>query len=415
MHETKGNPTDANETKICEAFGSEKCPKLIEQCKVENQEIRQRALRVLCDELRNPLSVVECLKGPRAEELQALQCLAKNLTRKDLISRVRSAEAFAEASKDSNGKLAMLTEANSAIVFPALIKAARDESKDVQMFVFSCLAYLCEVVDGCTALIINDGVSELLRFLHLRNTGGYGSSLEDETATFVLRAITSCCSLEDGLLACLKLPPSSKHKGGKKTTHTKVDSSLPSAVDLCVELLVKENMVPAVAGGRISARSTESSRAIAFICFSETGRDMAIVTGAVEALVALLVRLRELSANAVGEKSIVDDKQVDSLRQAKLAAVNALSALTASDDAKLKFLPCPESVDAVSYLLSSNDTVVQLTTLKLVSNIVVYPATRMAMRENASCLKSIRALREAENPVFQRHARIAEEALLWEA
>ena len=92
IHETKGNPTDAAPTKISEAFGSEKCPKLIEQCKQENQEIRQRALRVLCDELRNPLSIVQCLKGPRAEEFGALQCLSKNLGRKDLISRVRSAE-----------------------------------------------------------------------------------------------------------------------------------------------------------------------------------------------------------------------------------------------------------------------------------------------------------------------------------
>ena len=85
---------DVSPAKISEAFGSGKCLKLIEQCKSENIEIRQKALAILCEELRNPFSVVECFRNPNSLGLQALHCLSKNLAQNDIISRVRSAEVI---------------------------------------------------------------------------------------------------------------------------------------------------------------------------------------------------------------------------------------------------------------------------------------------------------------------------------
>ena len=119
-------------------------------------------------EFRNPLSVVACLKGPRAGDLQAIQCLAKSLARSDFPSRVRAAEALFEASKDGNGSSAILMEPDNAIILPALIKAAKDDSKQVKFFVFSCLAALSDTPDGSFQIVKYGGVSELLEFLQFR-------------------------------------------------------------------------------------------------------------------------------------------------------------------------------------------------------------------------------------------------------
>ena len=198
------------------------------------------------------------------------------------------------------------------------------------------------------------------------------------------RAITSCCSLDDGLAACLKLPPPATKAKDRKHQH-QPDPSLPSAVDLCVEILVKENRVPAVAGGSVSTRAAEASRALGFICFSETGRDLAITSNAVEALVAMLVRLRELSENEMGDKSTPDsEERKRGLSQAKLSTVNALSVITASDEAKLRYFPCEESVNIICYLItrtSESEQAVLISTLKLISNVSVHPETRRALRE----------------------------------
>lgn len=163
LHETKPDPIESAPTKISEAFGNEKCPKLIIQCKSENSEIRQKALAVLCDELKNPLSIVACFKGPKAEELKSITTLSNSLGRNDLLSRVRAAEAFFEASKDGNGVSALLTEPESSILFRALIKACRDESIDVKYFVFNCLSFISNTPDGSRAIVKFSGVHEFLR------------------------------------------------------------------------------------------------------------------------------------------------------------------------------------------------------------------------------------------------------------
>ena len=85
---------DISPARISEAFGSGKCPKLVEQCKSDNVEVRQQALAVLCEELRNPFSVVDCFLNPKLPGLRAIYCLSENLHQNDLLSRVRSAEVL---------------------------------------------------------------------------------------------------------------------------------------------------------------------------------------------------------------------------------------------------------------------------------------------------------------------------------
>ena len=108
----------------------------------------------------------------------------------------------------------------------------------------------------------------------------------------------------------------------------------------------------------------------------------------------------------------------DAFRRTNLSSLHALAAITASDEAKVRFLPCPGSIECLCNLLSSPETDMQvkLTALKVVSNAAVFPAARGTMRSHPFCLRSIRALKgEGNGGVLARHAKIAEDAVLWEA
>jgi len=265
----------------------------------------------------------------------------------------------------------------------------------------------CETVAGAKSLVRYKGVGELLRLLQVRGQEGYSGINDDETCTYALRAITSCCALYDGLIACLNLTDSHCEENDKGRTPL-------SAVALSVQIILAENTVPAIPGGYLTARATEASRTLSVICFSEVGRDYAIRAGALEALISLLSRLRKLSGNTIGEKRIGTSVS-DIFTEAKLSTVNAIAALTASDEAKLRFLPLDNSLDVICSQLNSNESAIQLAVLKVVSNIAVYPATRLALRQDPNCLKYIRAIRASGNKIFDRHAKIAEDAVLWEA
>ena len=259
----------------------------------------------------------------------------------------------------------MLHESDVGVVIPSLIKATRDDSMKVRLLVFRCLAHLCETVAGAKSLVRYQGVEELLRLLQVRGQEGYSGINDDETCTYALRAITSCCALHDGLIACLN----------------STDGGTPlSAVALSVQIILAENTVPAIPGGSLTARATEASRTLSVICFSEVGRDNAISAGALEALISLLSRLRVLSGNTIGEKRI-NTSVSNIFTEAKLSTVNALAALTASDEAKLRILPLDNSLDVICSQLNSNESAIQLAVLKVVSNIAVCPATRLALRQ----------------------------------
>ena len=60
-HETKPNVAPIPYTKIVSAYGSRKCPKLVEQVGDEDLEVRVNALAVICDEFNNPYSIHGCV------------------------------------------------------------------------------------------------------------------------------------------------------------------------------------------------------------------------------------------------------------------------------------------------------------------------------------------------------------------
>lgn len=417
LHETKGDPVAAPLTKISEAFGSEKCPQLLLQCRSEESEIRQRALAVLCEELRNPLSVVACLRGSRAEENKALQTLSKSLGRTDFLSRVRAAEALFEVSKDGNGIGAMLLEPGLSIVLPALLKAARDDSKQIKYFVFGTMANLADTPDGARVLVKFGAPAELLRYLTGRIDRLKGSSaiadrsedgrLDDSATAAVLRAVYGLCGLQDGLSACLPTVQLSV-----ALLNTETGTAPPPLITLSP---LSDDVL--VSDGAIAA-----ARLLSLLCFSSKGADLAVKACAIEALVLMLrhitVILTSVSNGQGMKRSTVNFEDTPAgaqLKRSNLATISALAACTCSDEAKQRFLPCEGSIDALCMLLSSTDGATKLAALKAVSNCAVHPETRLALRQHPLCLRSIRALLADNGGITDRHARVAEQAVLWEA
>ena len=154
------------------------------------------------------------------------------------------------------------------------------------------------------------------------------------------------------------------------------------SVVLSVHIIIirAENTVPTIAGGFLTSRAAEASRMLFVICFSEIGRDNAISARAVEELVSFLSRLQELSGNTIGETKM-NTSIPNVISEAKLSTLNALAALTASDEAKLRFLPCDQGLDVLCSQLNICETAIQLAALKVISNIATYPTTRLKLRQ----------------------------------
>ena len=99
-HSNQDNPSDVPETKIVSAYGLRKCPKLVEQVRSENVDVRVNALAVVCDEFSNPYSIQGCMKAGLA------QVLAKMISDPDFLTRERATRALAMAAEDANGAFA---------------------------------------------------------------------------------------------------------------------------------------------------------------------------------------------------------------------------------------------------------------------------------------------------------------------
>ena len=232
--------------------------------------------------------------------------------------------------------------------------------------------------------------------------------LEDSATAAVLRAVYGICALEKGLSACLPV------------------------VQLCVSLIDNETSVevaplisisPLVDNILVSAEAVETARLLSFICFSPDGAKLAVQAHAVESLMKMLRHIASISESVQRSQSVDNKKKISldgtalgsQLQRSNLAAVSALAACTGSDDAKMRILPCEGSIDALCSLLGSADLPTKIAALKVVSNIAVHPETRHALRHHPLCLRGIRAMRADGGGLMDRHARVAEEAVLWEA
>lgn len=239
LHENKPNPEPIESTKIVEAFGLRKCPKLVEQCCSEALEVRVNALAVLCDEFRNPYSIYGCA------EAGIIKVLARMVTDSDYITRVRATRALAIAAEDANGLGAILIDE----AISDIIQGLRDPAAEVRENVYLCFYHCSRTADGLEAVVNSGAIKAFARAVSVES---------DSLKPIMLQAIHNACSIQKGLQ----------------------DSLDASAVKVCIQLLLHDS----------DAIAAEAARTLGFLSFSEQGKEDALSNDAIGSLVVLLNR-----------------------------------------------------------------------------------------------------------------------------
>eukprot|EP00904_Undaria_pinnatifida_P007150 jgi/Undpi1/3565/HiC_scaffold_16.g06937.m1 len=283
-HETKPQPTANAPGKIVEAFGLGKCPKLAQQVRSKDLEVRVNTLRVLCEEFKNPTSIAGSVKAG------LMSTLPKMTLDLDLDTRIFSSKAIAAAARDYNGRTALLQAKAPATVFPAL----DDDSVHVRGNVYEALA---------SASITDPGTCALVEV-------GYPAKLVD-------KAVKETPELQP--LALRVLRNLIKHKEGLETALS------ASLVETLIGLLGEE---------RPPEVQREASTTLASACFDDMAKIIAIQNDGVAMLASLLaVRSVEVRSAAMGALMMITT--VDAGKRAVLltpAAEEAVKAMSEHDD-----------------------------------------------------------------------------------
>ena len=356
--ENKNQPDTYADTKIVEAFGLGKCPKLVQQIAGSDLDVRINALAVLCEEFRNPYSIEGCAREG------AIKVLGKMIKDPDFTTRVRATNNLALAAMDANGLSSIIED--EAVVIPQIISGIEDPSEIVREHVYNCLLYLTRskagvertVAHGVTAAFVNVLWNEI-----------------DALKPVILRALHNTAGSEQGLAEAINL----------------------NATRLCIDLLSKS-----ATNARDSPTNysdfedeiiAESARTLGFICFDGRAKKQALDNGAIEHLIALL-KVKKLTTQAKASISI------------------ALMAITSTNDGKIQ-AGAVEGVEVVIALLYDDNKVVVLNTLKIISNLAIYPRNREILNNDSTCIVKLRKLAKADDKFVSKHATIALNAVNW--
>lgn len=356
--EIKDQPKPIPRTKIVEAYGLRKCPKYVEQICSDVLEVRQNALKVICDEFQNPYTIDGTSRSG------VIGHLAKMVVDPDLITRFKSTEALALAANDAGGVQAIL----EADAIKDILKGVQDPSEVVRGNVYNCICNITRLNTGVQQSVKNGAVEVFVGCL----TGEI-----DKLKPTILQAINRMSGDENGLVAAIN----------------------SNAVAYCIKLLNK-SCAHASNEGSVSSYSSyeekiiiESSKALGFLCYDGRAKEHALENNAVEVLISLL-KMKQLESNA------------------KAAITVAIMAITITDAGKIQMFK-HEGADQIMPMLYDDNKVVILNCLKIISNIAVYPDNRKILFEDSTCQTKLKKLVRNEDTAISRHAEIALSAVTW--
>jgi len=249
LHEAKGAAIVVDETHIIPAFGAGLCSKLVGEVQSAKRAVRVNALLVLCDEFKNPESVVGCVEAGVIEVLNE-----QASTDPDPLTRHRASKALTVCAQDANGRRAMLA-ANTA---QAVTSALSDNENNVRKNIYEALIELSTgSIQGVRALI----------------TASYPATLVGKAANEVvllqplaLQLLCNCLYDDKGL----------------------EDALGHSAVETCITLL----------GSFDTAVRREAANTLSTLCFAEMAKMSAIQGEAVKVLITLLKDPEQLVRSA---------------------------------------------------------------------------------------------------------------------
>lgn len=236
-HEVKDNVVKHPKTKIVEAYGLLKCPRLIEQVADSDIEVRINALAVLCDEFRNPYVIQGCCKAG------AVPILAAMVTDPDYLTRVRSSKVLSLTATDSIG-ISSILEHNA---IPDILSGMNDDDNNVRCNVYTTLLNLTTTQAGIHACVSSNVTGALAGTLLTEH---------DDLKPYILDTLHNLSKSEDGLKSALEA----------------------ECIEKFHQLLPSKNRVVV----------DHTAKALAFLCFDDSAKLTAINQGTVELLLQLM-------------------------------------------------------------------------------------------------------------------------------
>ena len=345
-------PVPSAPTKIVEAYGLGKCPKLVEQICAPNLMVRVNALEVLCDEFQNPYSIEGCAREG------VITVLAEMIIDPDHITRVRASKALWLAAKDANGLAAILDNHNTVV--PLLVKGVNDPSEVVRGNVYECILAVTRTSEGLHACVRHGVTTAFVVVLRKEFP---------ELKPVLLKAIHNIAADETGLLEALD---------GR-------------VIETCINLLQRTYGSSRPENEDIIIG--EAARALGYMCYDGRAKKQTLDQGGVEKLIEL-----------------IKDKTISA--STKCSVTIALMAITITSEGKIKVHEC-DGLDAIMVLLYDDSRIVLLNALKIIANLAVYPKNREAFLADSTCAVKLRKLSKSEDSLVARHAEKAVAAVNW--
>lgn len=369
--EVKGMPTENLVTKITEAYGIDKYSKLLKQISGDDLDVRINSLTVLCDEFHNAVSI----DGYTREDV--INILTKMITDPDYITRVKVTEALSLASNDAGGSRAIIEYGDEYI--PMILQGANDPSEVVRGSIYITLVNLTKTMEGL----------ELCVQYNIPKAFVIALSKEiDSLLPILLKGIHNIVRNEIGLNQILN-------------NH---------GLNICIELINKS--ITNLEFGNEEPYSeyeaeilSESAKTLGFICFDGNAKQQAIELNIIKRILDLFLLIKKIKNHKVINMII------PSHTKASLTII--LMALTSTNEGKIQVSKIDFGIDAIIIGLYDDNRVIILNTLKIISNISVFPPNRAIINSDSTCIVKLRKLSKSDDVFVAKHATIALNAASW--
>jgi hypothetical protein len=200
---------------------------------------------------------------------------------------------------------------------------------------------------------------------------GVLSDEEDALKPKILQTIHNIVRSEDGLVAAIEA----------------------NCVVTCISLLNKSVQQEDDYSAHEPSILAETSRTLGYMCFDGRAKTQALENKAVEKLINLLMKKNQAES-------------------ARPPITIALMAITTTNEGKIQ-VNTASGVHAIIALLYDNNKVVILNTLKIISNIAVFPPNREILLTDSTCGVKLRKMAKSDDPLVAKHASVALAAVNW--
>jgi hypothetical protein len=299
------------------------------------------------------------------------------ITDPDYITRVKVTEALSLASNDAGGSRAIIEYGDEYI--PMILQGANDPSEVVRGSIYITLVNLTKTMEGL----------ELCVQYNIPKAFVIALSKEiDSLLPILLKGIHNIVRNEIGLNQILN-------------NH---------GLNICIELINKS--ITNLEFGNEEPYSefeaeilSESAKTLGFICFDGNAKQQAIELNIIKRILDLFLLIKKIKNHKVINMIIPS--------HTKSSLTIILMALTSTNEGKIQVSKIDFGIDAIIIGLYDDNRVIILNTLKIISNISVFPPNRAIINSDSTCIVKLRKLSKSDDAFIAKHATIALNAASW--